>query len=522
MRKIMEKMIIVTFLSLSLIALRPSELFAGKAEIPLDFLIALQIDIHLDHNGSWIKIKVIPVVGNSYEKTYQLPNATWIDKGPAGIRDIVHNIQDLNGRLSRWSIQNSKVGFSIVFETGGPVEIERHPVRGAGAYDINLTRLNVYVAFGIGTLGAMLTSENVIHDVFVDVTVDAEVRNVADWAEVWGKVDREIKKRLQNAIKNALSDPEIKTMFYNGIIQVLKDKFPLVTFKSIYLQESNLVVEWSGQPPTVTSISPVSGIRGETKDLIITGTGFSIHSGVYFEPSWIGIRVNRVKWGILTPNKLVANITIPPNAVLAPVDVIVTNQDGSWKGSKQFTIAGPPSIRSMTPSSGPQGGTVDVTIHGEGFLSPRVNFGSGINVTSLRVETEYRPIVINATLLISPTATIGTRNVSVSTPYGTAETFFTVIVGGTAPIVSSITPSKGVKGQTLDVTIRGNNFTGATAVSFGAGITVTTFRVISASEIRATISISSTATTGFRDVTVTTPQGTGKGSGLFKVESPLI
>jgi len=77
------------------------------------------------------------------------------------------------------------------------------------------------------------------------------------------------------------------------------------------------------------------------------------------------------------------------------------------------------------------------------------------------------------------------------------------------PTVTSVSPNSGEQGATLEATIGGTNLTGATAVSFGDGITVNSFTVVSATEITANISISATATPGSRDVSVTTPDGTG-------------
>ncbi|HDL15011.1 MAG TPA: hypothetical protein ENH28_02465, partial [Euryarchaeota archaeon] len=85
------------------------------------------------------------------------------------------------------------------------------------------------------------------------------------------------------------------------------------------------------------------------------------------------------------------------------------------------------------------------------------------------------------------------------------------------PTVASVTPNSGTQGQSLNVAIEGTNFTGATSVSFGSGITVNSFAVNSSTQITANISISSTATTGTRNVSVTTPAGTGTGNGLFTV-----
>ncbi len=75
--------------------------------------------------------------------------------------------------------------------------------------------------------------------------------------------------------------------------------------------------------------------------------------------------------------------------------------------------------------------------------------------------------------------------------------------------ITSVNPSQGNQGETLDVVITGSNFAGTTAVSFGSGITVNSFDVDSPTQITADITIEATATTGARDVLVTTPAGTG-------------
>ncbi|MCX6009282.1 MAG: VCBS repeat-containing protein [Chloroflexi bacterium] len=85
------------------------------------------------------------------------------------------------------------------------------------------------------------------------------------------------------------------------------------------------------------------------------------------------------------------------------------------------------------------------------------------------------------------------------------------------PTVTGVNPTSGVQGQTLAVTVTGTNFTGATAVSFGAGITVNSFTVNSATQITANITIDAGAAPGARDVSVTTPGGTGTLTGGFTV-----
>ncbi|MGD0353402.1 MAG: choice-of-anchor U domain-containing protein [Dehalococcoidia bacterium] len=90
-----------------------------------------------------------------------------------------------------------------------------------------------------------------------------------------------------------------------------------------------------------------------------------------------------------------------------------------------------------------------------------------------------------------------------------------------APVVASVSPNSGNQGQTVNnVIITGSNFTGATVVSFGSGITTNSFTVNSATQITVNIIIAAGATPGTRDLSVTTPGGTGTLPNGFTVLQP--
>ncbi|MCL0092977.1 Ig-like domain-containing protein [Dehalococcoidia bacterium] len=93
---------------------------------------------------------------------------------------------------------------------------------------------------------------------------------------------------------------------------------------------------------------------------------------------------------------------------------------------------------------------------------------------------------------------------------------FTVVVPP-PPTIERVVPDSGIQGATVDVVISGEHFTGAMAVSFGEGITVNRFAVVSPTRIDANISIAADAEAGPRDVSVTTPGGTGVLPGGFTV-----
>jgi PKD repeat protein len=75
--------------------------------------------------------------------------------------------------------------------------------------------------------------------------------------------------------------------------------------------------------------------------------------------------------------------------------------------------------------------------------------------------------------------------------------------------ITIVNPNQGSKGQTLNVTITGTSFIGATAVSFGDGIITNNFSVDGATQITANISIDAMTYLGARDVCIITPGGTG-------------
>jgi Tol biopolymer transport system component len=98
------------------------------------------------------------------------------------------------------------------------------------------------------------------------------------------------------------------------------------------------------------------------------------------------------------------------------------------------------------------------------------------------------------------------------------EDVFVATLAQPNPAISSINPNQGTWGQTLDnVVITGANFTGATSVSFGDGITINSFNVISATQIRMSITISPVATAGLRGISLTTSAGSGSLNNGFMV-----
>jgi hypothetical protein len=263
--------------------------------------------------------------------------------------------------------------------------------------------------------------------------------------------------------------------------------------------------------PTVTAVAPTSGAQGETLDVTIGGAYFT---GVTAVSLGSGITVN--SFTVNSSSEISANITISNSAMPGARDVSVTTPGGIATKTSIFTINQvTPTITSVSPNQANQGETLDVIITGTYFTdATAVSFGSGITVNSFTVDS---PSQITAVITIGSSATPGTRDISLIIPGGTVTKAGGFTVNRIPPTITSVSPNQGNQGETLSVTITGTYFTGATAVSFGSGITVNSFTVNSSSEITASIAISGSATPGARDVSVTTQGGTGTKAGAFTI-----
>jgi hypothetical protein len=276
-------------------------------------------------------------------------------------------------------------------------------------------------------------------------------------------------------------------------------------------------LEQPQQPPTITSVSPNQGNQGETLDVTITGTYFMGATVVSFGS---GITIN--SFTVNSSTQITASIAIGSSATLGVRDVSVTTPGGTVTKTSGFAVnQASVSITSVSPNQGNQGETLDVTITGTYFTgATAVSFGSGITVNSFTVDSASQ---ITASISVSATATLGARDVLVTTPagIGTKTGGFTCLNQASVTI-TSVSPNQGNQGETLDVTITGTYFTGATSVSFGSGITVNSFTVNSSSQITASVAISSSAVLGDRDVSVTTPEGTVTKAGGFTVNQASV
>jgi large repetitive protein len=241
--------------------------------------------------------------------------------------------------------------------------------------------------------------------------------------------------------------------------------------------------------PSVAAISPTSGPTAGGTSVTITGANLDNPTAVKFGATAATVVSH-------SATQIVA--TSPAHAA-ATVDITVTTAGGTsaTSAADKYTYAAPPTVSGISPASGPAlGGTV-VTITGTNLANPTaVKFG-GSNAAVIT------PVSATQITAVSPSGSAGAKDVQVTTPGGTSTTSsadqFTFVA---APTVTGLSPSSGPASGQTSVTITGTDFTGATAVTFGA--TPASFSVAGPTKITAT----SPAGSGVADVRVATPNGT--------------
>ena len=241
-------------------------------------------------------------------------------------------------------------------------------------------------------------------------------------------------------------------------------------------------------PPAVTAVSPGSGAQTGGTAVTVTGTELAGTTAVLF--------------GVVPATSVVVDSDTQVTAVAPPgtgtVDVTVTTLVGTSPTgpTDRFSYLALPVVTAVTPNTGSTAGGTSVAFAGSGFTG----------ATAVVFGTTAASFTVGSANLITAVAPpgSGTVGVTVTTPIGTsAASPSDLFTYGPVPAVDAVAPGSGPLAGGIPVTVSGSNFTGATAVRFGA-IPALAVTVDSATQITAT----SPPGTGTVAVTVTTPSGT--------------
>jgi hypothetical protein len=269
--------------------------------------------------------------------------------------------------------------------------------------------------------------------------------------------------------------------------------------------------------PTLASIAPASGLRGTNVAVTLTGTNLLDAQTVTTSGSGVNCTVTAS-----TSTTVNATCTITANAGLQARNVTVTTAAGSSPNNPavMFTALGP-TLTSIAPPQGLRGTSVNVTLTGTGLTGatwsaattsyPNITFGA---ITVVNNTT------LTATLTITAATSLGAKNLSVTTPIGTTGTIAFTVLG---PTLTSIAPTQGLRGTSVNVTLTGTGLTGATSVNApgSPNINVTNFAAVNDTTVQATLSLGSTTALGPHNITVSTPGGTSNAV-TFAVVGPTL
>lgn len=168
--------------------------------------------------------------------------------------------------------------------------------------------------------------------------------------------------------------------------------------------------------PEIISIVPTAFFQGNSyPGVIITGTQFT---GLNHLDLGTGIFIS--DWSVTNDTTITADCTVSELATrgMRSIKVGSGNAEASCHDCIEV-FYGAPEIERLEPAIFPKDQTVDVSIYGRNFeFISSVSFGAGITVNSL---LELGMNEIQANITISSAAAEGFRDVTVTSPAGTAE-----------------------------------------------------------------------------------------------------
>ncbi|MFH1576527.1 MAG: YCF48-related protein [Candidatus Margulisiibacteriota bacterium] len=275
-----------------------------------------------------------------------------------------------------------------------------------------------------------------------------------------------------------------------------------------------------GAPPTITSIN-IGSSSVDLKDVwfVTTSEGWVVgHSGKIYHTTNGGRTAG--DW---------SEQASATTASLEAIHFIDANNGWIAGGSSSLILkyVVSPEVSTISPSSLALGlASQNVTITGSNLQGtsgtdvPVVSFGSGVTVNSVTVNSTTE---IVANISIATTTTTGARSITVTNPdtgVGTKASVLTLV-----PAVNSADPSTLAQGATRTIEVSGYGFqNGATIEVSGAGITINSYSYAQIpTKLLVNISISASAASAARNITVYNPDGTSNtGNSLLSIQSGSV
>lgn len=259
--------------------------------------------------------------------------------------------------------------------------------------------------------------------------------------------------------------------------------------------------------PSITALSPASGPTLGATEVTLTGTSFQANAEVSFtvgtdtRPAAAVVVVDATQLVATTPAHL---------AGLASVTVRNPDDDLSGTLADAFTFLAPPSLSSLTPSTGVTPGGQRVTLIGADFRAGATVYFGSTPGTAVVVASDGLSLTVTA-----PAAPVdGPVDVTVTNDdaqFATSSGAFAYLFP--APTLVSVTPTEGLPAGGQTITLAGTNFLPPRALPDGGtasvAVTVGGLPAMGVSRVSATLvtAVTPAQGPGTVDVTLTNPDG---------------
>lgn len=275
--------------------------------------------------------------------------------------------------------------------------------------------------------------------------------------------------------------------------------------------------------PTMNSVSPVSGLQGQSLLALPGHTGGVALLGNFTRWTAAGPTPTTVTFGqgiavsnlqIQDGTHATADLVIDPLAQTGGRNVVVTTGGEVVQGNLFSVNLGPAILSSISPTHGNQGQHILMQINGEftNWAQGLTQFsigGGDITVNGFLIQSHTSAI---ADLTISPTASLDTRTVTMSTAGEVVSLSQGFLVTGGIPSLLSISPSSyqqcasNVNVQITGAYTRWLNTGGLPATNtsafFGPNITVNSLTVDSDTALTAVVTVACGAPLGVQGIAV--------------------
>ncbi|KAJ4455703.1 putative Light-harvesting LHII; alpha subunit B / Histone protein [Paratrimastix pyriformis] len=275
---------------------------------------------------------------------------------------------------------------------------------------------------------------------------------------------------------------------------------------------------FQGPSPVLAAggVQPAVGpIEGGTV-LTLNGTGLRAGASVMLDGGSMATQLACLDVTLVGTNDTTLNCTTPAGITPGPIDLVVTNTDGtSTRLVDGFTYQGAaPVIANITPPNGTRVGGTTITITGSGFRAGITatiagNPCTGLVVVSVTQITCVTPAGVEGLAVMALGNTDGTR---------TQANFTYFVPNLPPPLFTSVTPSQTKQTASARLVIRGSNLLPGITVTVGGLTCASPVLNTARTTVTCTLPAPGPALYGPYDVVLTNPNGgVARGVGKFTV-----